>query len=108
VKDKDFFVSDRYLGASFQSLPVDQSEKRLCEARCLGLLDDTNNWTGPRYMIAEGDTYTKYPDDETYPQLVVNYVKLDCVPRFDDGWMPFDEFGPEDHTAQRSAADDEP
>ena len=32
VKDKDFFQSDRFLGASFQSLPVDQSEKRLCGA----------------------------------------------------------------------------
>ena len=88
VKDKDFFLSDRYLGASFQSLPADQSQKRLCEARCLGLLDDMNNWAGPRYMIAEGDTYTKYPDDETYPQLVVNYLKLDRVPKFDDGWAP--------------------
>jgi hypothetical protein len=88
VKDKDFFQSDRFLGASFQSLPVDQSEKRLCEQRCLGLLDDMNNWAGPRYMIAEGDTYMKYPDDETFPQLSVNYVKLDRVPKFDDGWMP--------------------
>jgi hypothetical protein len=39
-------------------------------------------------MIAEGDTYTKYPDDETFPQLVVNYVKLDRVPKFSDGWSP--------------------
>jgi hypothetical protein len=88
VKDKDFFQSDRFLGASFQSLPVDQSEKRLCEQRCLGLLDDMNNWAGPRYMIAEGDTYMKYPDDETFPQLVVNYLKLDKVPKFADGWTP--------------------
>jgi hypothetical protein len=88
VKDKDFFQSDRFLGGSFQSLPVDQSEKRLCEKRCLGLLDDMNNWAGPRYMIAEGDTYMKYPDDETFPQLVVNYVKLDRVPKFSDGWTP--------------------
>ncbi|HMJ63392.1 MAG TPA: hypothetical protein VK493_16600, partial [Bryobacteraceae bacterium] len=88
IKDKDFFQSDRFLGGSFQSLPVDQSEKRLCEQRCLGLLDDMNNWAGPRYMIAEGDTYMKYPDDETFPQLVVNYVKLDRVPKFSDGWTP--------------------
>ena len=88
VKDQDFFQSDRYLGGSYQSLPVDQSEKRLCEQRCLGLLDDMNNWSGAKYMIAEGDTYMKNPDDETYPQLVVNYVKLDRVPRFDDGWTP--------------------
>ena len=88
VKDKDFFQSDRYLGASFQSLPVDQSEKRLCEKRCLNLMDDMNNWAGPRYLLAEGDTYMKYPDDETFPQLVVNYVKLNSIPRFRDGWTP--------------------
>jgi hypothetical protein len=86
--EKNFFQSDRFLGGSFQSLPVDLSEKRLCEQRCFGLLDDMNNWDGPKYMIAEGDTYMKYPDDETFPQLMVNYVKLDRVPRFKDGWAP--------------------
>jgi hypothetical protein len=85
---KDFFQSDRFLGGSFQSLPVDLSQKRLCEQRCFGLLDDMNNWAGPKYMIAEGDTYMKYPDDETFPQLMVNYVKLDRVPKFRDGWRP--------------------
>ena len=88
VKDQPHFLSDRFAGASFQSLPVDQSQKRLCEARCLDLLDDMNNWAGAKYLIAEGDTYTKSPDDETYPQLDVNYVKLDRVPKFSDGWMP--------------------
>ncbi len=88
VKDKPHFLSDRFAGASFQSLPVDQSQKRLCEARCLDLLDDMNNWAGAKYLIAEGDTYTKYPDDETYPQLDVNYIKLDHLPKFSDGWMP--------------------
>jgi len=47
-----------------------------------------NNWAGPKYMLAEGDTYMKYPDDETFPQLMVNYVKLDRVPKFKDGWAP--------------------
>ena len=88
IKEKDFFQSDRFLGASYQSLPVDLSEKRLCEKRCFDLLDDMNNWAGPKYMIAEGDTYMKYPDDETYPQLAVNYVKLDRVPKFSEGWTP--------------------
>jgi hypothetical protein len=87
VRDKAHFLSDRFLGGSFQSLPVDQSEKRLCEGRCLALFDDMNNWgAGPKYMIAEGDTYMKYPDDETFPQLIVNYVKLPRVPRFDEDW----------------------
>ncbi len=88
VKDKPHFLSDRFAGASFQSLPVDQSQKRLCEERCLGLLDDMNNWGGPKYLIAEGDTYTKSPEDETYPQLDVNYVKLDHLPKFSEGWTP--------------------
>ncbi len=88
MKDKRQGLSERFAGASFQSLPVDQSQKRLCEARCLDLLDDMANWAGPKYLIAEGDTYTKYPDDETDPQLDVNYVKLDHLPKFSDGWMP--------------------
>ncbi len=88
VKTEPHFLSDRFLGGSFQSLPVDQSEKRLCEARCLGLLDDMNNWAGPKYMLAEGDTYMKDPGDETYPQLIVNYVKLREVPAFDGDWTP--------------------
>ena len=88
VRNTPQFLSDRFLGGSFQSLPVDQSQKRLCEERCFGLLDDMNNWGPAKYMIAEGDTYMKYPDDETFPQLIVNYVKLDRVPRFDEDWTP--------------------
>jgi len=87
VRDRDYFLSDRFIGASYESLPVDLSEKRLCESRCFGTLDDMNNWASlPKYMIAEGDTYQKYPEDETYPQLAVNYVKLENVPKFDEGW----------------------
>lgn len=82
------FRSDRFLGGSFQSLPVDQSQKRICETRCFDLLDDMNNWAGPKYLVAEGDTYMKYPDDETYPHLYVNYLKLDRVPLFDEDWSP--------------------
>ena len=89
VRERPHFLSDRFLGGSFQSLPVDQSEKRICEKRCLGLLDDMNNWTAnPKYLIAEGDTYMKYPDDETFPQLIVNYVKLDRVPALRRGLEP--------------------
>ncbi len=88
VRASAHFQSDRFLGGSYQSLPVDQSQKRLCEERCFGLLDDMNNWSGPKYMIAEGDTYMKYPEDETYPELVVNYVKLPRVPKFTESWAP--------------------
>ena len=47
-----------------------------------------NNWGGPKYLFAEGDTYQKFPDDDTYGQLQVNYVKLAKLPGFDDDWSP--------------------
>ena len=91
-KDKDFFLSDRFIGASWESLPTDLSEKRLCEVRCFGTNDDMSNWAPrPKFMIAEGDTYTKWPSDETYPQLAVNYLRLDRVPLFNESWAPIVE-----------------
>ena len=88
IRETAAFRSDRFLGGAFQSIPVDQSQKRLCEERCFGVLDDMNNWAGAKYLIAEGDTYTKYPEDETYPHVLVNYVKVDRLPLFDEGWSP--------------------
>jgi hypothetical protein len=88
VKDMPHFRSDRFLGGSYQSLPVDLSEKRICESRCFGLLDEMNNWGDAKYMLAEGDTYHKYPEDELFPHLIVNYIKLTKLPAFDDGWAP--------------------
>jgi hypothetical protein len=91
-KDKNFFLSDRFIGASWESLPLDLSEKRLCEVRCFGTNDDMSNWAPkPKFMLAEGDTYTKWPDDETYPQLAVNYLKLQRVPLYSESWSPIVE-----------------
>jgi hypothetical protein len=88
-KDQPFFQSDRFIGASWESLPVDLSEKEECEVRCFGTQDDMSNWAPKaKFMIAEGDTYTKWPDDETYPQLAINYVKLDKVPLYNESWAP--------------------
>ena len=91
VREAPHFLSDRYLGAAFQTLPGDLSKPRICEERCFGTLDDMNNWAGPKYMIAEGDTYTKYPEDEIYPHLIVNYVRLSELPAFDEDWSPITE-----------------
>ncbi len=88
VREAPHFLSDRYLGAAFQSLPADLSEPRICQERCFGTLDDMNNWAGPKYLLAEGDTYTKFPEDEIYPQLAVNYVRVDALPAFDEDWSP--------------------
>ncbi|MBL8292463.1 MAG: hypothetical protein JNN08_11540, partial [Bryobacterales bacterium] len=38
--------------------------------------------------VAEGDTYAKYPDDETYPHLMVNYIQVPRLPAFDEDWSP--------------------
>ena len=91
-KDKDFFLSDRFIGASWEALPTDLSEKGLCQTRCFDLDDEMSNWAPkPKYMIAEGDTYMKSPEDETYPQMSVNYLKLDHVPAFNESWAPVTE-----------------
>jgi hypothetical protein len=91
-KDKDFFLSDRFIGASWESLPVDLSQKRLCEVRCFVTNDEMSDWAPkPKFMLAEGDTYMKRPDDDTYPLLAVNYLKLDKVPAYNESWAPIVE-----------------
>jgi hypothetical protein len=88
-KDKDYFLSDRFIGGSWESLPVDLSQKRLCEVRCFGLNDEMSDWAPkPKFMLAEGDTYMKRPDDDTYPFLAINYIKLDKVPAYNESWSP--------------------
>ena len=91
-KDKDFFQSDRFIGASWESLPVDLSQKEDCEERCFDLEDEMSNWAPkPKFMLAEGDTYMKRPDDDTYPFLAINYIKLDKVPSWNESWSPIVE-----------------
>jgi hypothetical protein len=91
-KDQDFFLSDRFIGASWESLPVDLAQARLCEVRCFGLNDEMSNWAPkPKFMLAEGDTYMKRPDDDTYAELAVNYLKLNKVPAYNESWAPIVE-----------------
>ncbi|HEX8711776.1 MAG TPA: hypothetical protein VF730_07875 [Terracidiphilus sp.] len=88
-KDQPYFLSDRFIGGSWESLPTDLSQKRLCEIRCFGLTDDMSNWAPkPKFMIAEGDTYMKVPGDDSYSTLAVNYLKLDKVPAYNQSWAP--------------------
>ena len=68
---------------------MDMSEKRLCEVRCFGTNDDLSNWAPkPKFMLAEGDTYMKRPDDDTHSLLAVNYLKLDRVRAYNESWAP--------------------
>ncbi|MBI2947390.1 MAG: hypothetical protein HYY23_07070 [Verrucomicrobia bacterium] len=84
IRETDYFKSDQWLGAAFKALPVDLSQKRLGEIRCLGTLDDMNNWGRPKHMMGEVDTYKKFPEYDLYGDFNVNYLKLDRTPGFDD------------------------
>jgi hypothetical protein len=81
-KDKDYFLSDRFIGGSWESLPTDLSQPRLCEVRCFGVNDDMSNWAPkPKFMLAEGDTYMKASGRRyVFRSFAVNYLKLDKVP----------------------------
>lgn len=90
IKDKGYFQSEQYRGIGYRwGMGVDGSEIRLCEYRCLDLLDDMNNWyadlpTPPKYLEAITETYRKGPGDDIYANNPVSYVKLDALPRVDD------------------------
>ena len=87
IRERDYFRSDFWLGGGFKALPVDLSEQRLCEKRCFGVLDDMNNWGRPKYLLAEVDTYKKFPEYDAYGDFNVNYVKVDPLPTPAD-WSP--------------------
>jgi hypothetical protein len=46
-----------------------------------------NNWGRPKYLLAEVDTYKKFPEYSLYGDFNVNYVRLDAVPSAAD-WSP--------------------
>jgi len=93
IKDAAHFTHENYRGIGFRwGMGVDGSETRLCEYRCLALLDDMNNWvadraTPPKFAWAISETYQKGPGDDIYANNPVNYVKLDRLPSGDD-WSP--------------------
>ncbi len=87
IKETEYFKSDQWLGGAFKALPVDLSEKRLCEQRCFDVLDDMNNWGRPKFLLGEVDTYKKFPEYDLYGDFNVNYVQLDSLPDSKD-WSP--------------------
>ena len=56
--------------------------------RVLDLFDDMSNWGLKKQVIGEADLFRMEPDFETYAHLNINYLKLDKLPRFGDGWQP--------------------
>lgn len=90
VKDESFFKDPAYQGVGFRwGMGLDLSEQRLCDKRCLTLLDDMSNWLAgepvpPKYLLAITETRHKAPGDEVYASSPVNYVKLASLPQLPD------------------------
>jgi hypothetical protein len=94
IWDKPWAKNDRFLGLAFKpGMGMDLSEPTLCAWRCFDALDTMNNMyagTGimPKYAIADADTYQKFPHDDIFPGLPVNYIKLDKTPTTQESWAP--------------------
>ena len=90
IRDTDYFKDPHYQGIGFRwGMGLDLSDKRLCDHRCLALLDDMSNWqadlpTPPKYLLAITETRYKAPGDEVYATSPVNYVRLASVPSYKD------------------------
>ncbi len=85
-KDKSFFKDPHYAVYGYRwGMGIDRSERRLCELRCLPLLDETSNWfasdpTPPKYIMAISEVQTQAPGDDIYSSAPVNYLHLDTLP----------------------------
>lgn len=86
-KDEEFFKSDHFLGGAWKPMPADLSLPKLGN-RVLDLLDDMNNWGNKKKIIAEADLFTVTLENEMYAHMNINYLKLDSLPKFKDGWEP--------------------
>ena len=90
IKDTDYFRDPQYQGMGFRwGMGLDLSDQRLCEHRCLALLDDMSNWqanlaTPPKYLLAITETRYKAPGDDVYAASPVNYIKMDALPASTD------------------------
>jgi len=86
VKDQAPFKDPHYQGVGFRwGMGVDLSERRLCDYRCLPLLDDMSNWMAdqpipPKYVLSISEVRYQQPGDDIYASSPVTYVKLDTLP----------------------------
>ncbi|MGN6492574.1 MAG: hypothetical protein ACTHLE_11305 [Agriterribacter sp.] len=87
-RNEAFFKSDRFMGAAWKAMPADLSQPKLGNGRVLDLLDDMNNWGERKKVIGEADLFTIEPENEMYAHLNVNYLQLDKLPHYEDGWQP--------------------
>lgn len=86
-KNEDFFKSATFLGAAWKPIPADLSLPTLSK-RVLNLMDDMANWGLKKHVIAEADIFTVTHQNEMYAHLNVNYLQMDRLPDFENGWQP--------------------
>lgn len=86
-KSAPFFKDASFLGAAWKAMPADLSLPILGK-RVLDLMDDMNNWGDRKKVLAEADLFTIEPENEMYAHLNVNYLKLDKLPAYKNGWQP--------------------
>ncbi|MBI1904024.1 MAG: hypothetical protein HYS13_23230 [Planctomycetia bacterium] len=85
-RQEDFYLADSWLGGAWKAMPGDLSEPRL-GTRVLDLLDDMANWGQKKYVLGEVDVFKIDRTHELYGHMNINYLKMDKLPRFDDGWQ---------------------
>jgi hypothetical protein len=86
-RNEDFYKADFWLGAAWKAMPADLSRPRLGE-RALDLLDDMENWGQRKFLVGEVDVFKIDHTHELYGHMNINYLRLDRLPRFDEGWQP--------------------
>jgi len=65
-------------------MPADYSDDRLGRR----VLDDMNQWGEHKQILAEADLFALHAASELYGHANINYLKLDTVPAYEDGWAP--------------------
>ncbi|MBI4604347.1 MAG: hypothetical protein HY721_20500 [Planctomycetes bacterium] len=97
-RHESFYLSESWLGAAWKAMPADLSRPRLGE-RALDLLDDMASWGAKappalppgarrKYLLGEVDVFKIDRTHELYAHMNVNYLRLERLPRFDEGWQP--------------------
>lgn len=85
-RSSPYFQSQHYLGGAWKAMPADYSDPRL-GVRVLDLLDDMANWGARKQIVGEVDVFAIDRHSELYAHMNINYLKLDAIPKFADGWQ---------------------
>ncbi|RZK59620.1 MAG: hypothetical protein EOO95_18080, partial [Pedobacter sp.] len=78
--------SETFLGAAWKAIPADLSIPTLSQ-RVLKLMDDMANWGLKKHVISEADIFTITHQNEMYAHLNVNYLEMDKLPNYEQGWQ---------------------